>query len=97
MFKHYPDRPFYCVRKHGRFTAQKVASAETFRDSCRAQGPDKRDKPLLSPQIMKIKIILKIVSITFQSMLYYSCTKRDSKFQRTPLCSAQILDQNSRN
>lgn len=50
MFKHYPDCPIYFVPKHGRFTAQKAASAETFRDSCRAQGLDKRDKPRSTPQ-----------------------------------------------
>jgi len=54
-----------CVRKHGRFAAQKAASAKTFRDSCLAQGLDKRDTPHSSPQIMKIKTLWKLSLLRF--------------------------------
>jgi len=63
MFKHYPDCPFYCVPKQGRFTAQK---AETFRDSCRAKGQDKRDKLCSSPRIINMK-----KKKHFENCLYY--------------------------
>jgi hypothetical protein len=69
--KRYPGCPFYCVPKHGGFTAQKAASAETFCDSRRPQGQDKRDKARSSPQIIKIKKkTLKTVPITFLSTLH---------------------------
>ena len=55
MFKHYPECPFYYVPKHGSFTAQKAASAEIFRDSCRAKGQERDIAPFISTKLKKKK------------------------------------------